>query len=191
MILFFSKNNSQQHHLTTFISEDKQHKKVQVDSVEKLNKIFRQLIGDYMHQLYYDSLKDEQFDRYLYGLKTKEEIALSDEEKQEIRRTYLLRDLFLWSVVMNYADMAKVLLSFMDYRICPALIATQIFKKYQSKAHYGDLQKSYTKSAEYFEQYAIDCLNHCDNHDPEKACEIILQQNELYGYVNCLQVRLR
>ena len=170
---------------------DKQHKEVWVNSVEILNRIFIKLIGDYIHELYYDTLKDEQSDRYLYGLKTTQERYLSDEEKRQIMRTYFLRDLFLWSIVMNYADMAKVLLSFMDYRICPALIATKIFKEYQRKAPYGDLQKSYTKSIEYFEQYAIDSLGQCDDRDPDKACEIILQRNELYGYVTCLQVRLK
>ena len=27
-----------------------------------------------------------------------------------------------------------------------------------------------------------------DDHDAAKACEIVLQRNELYGYVTCLQV---
>ena len=168
-----------------------EHNEAIVDNIETLNRIFRNMIGDYMHTLYYDRLEDEQSDRYFKGLKKKrtEERKLSDEEQRQIMRTYFLRDLFLWSIVMNYADMAKVLLSFMDYRICSALIATKIFKEYQRKAPYGDLQKSYTKSIEYFEQYAIDCLDQCDNRDPEKACQIILQRNELYGYVTCLQVR--
>ncbi len=101
---------------------------------------------------------------------------------------YFMRDLFLWAIVMNRVDMAKVLLSHMKYRICPALIATKIFKQYYRKAPYGDLNKSYDESATYFEQYAINCLNKCDEKDEAKACEIILQRNELYGYATCLQV---
>ena len=45
-------------------------------------------------------------------------------------------------------------------------------------------------SAQYFEQYAIDCVNQCEMHDGNMACEIVLQQIDLFGYVTCLQVRL-
>ena len=168
---------------------DKEHKIVRVDTVETLNLTIQRLVGDYIHKLYYDTLEDEQDDRQRKGLQKKPEQSLSLDKKQNIMGTYFLRDLFLWAVLMNYPDMAKVLLSFMDYRICPALIATRIFKQYHRKAPYGDLKKSYETSMKYFEQYAIDCLRQCGNHDTDKACEIILQRNELYGYVTCLQVK--
>ena len=45
-----------------------------------------------------------------------------------------LRDLFVWAILMNYIDMAKVCLSHMKYRICPALLATKILKQYHHKA---------------------------------------------------------
>ncbi len=114
--------------------------------------------------------------------------GLTLEQEHKMAHDYIMRDLFLWSILMNRIDMAKVLLSHMKYRICPALIATKIFKQYSYKPIYGDLKDSYDDSATYFEQYAIDCLNKCDDNDGAKACEIILQRNELYGYVSCLQV---
>lgn len=101
-----------------------------------------------------------------------------------------MRDLFLWAVLMNRIDMAVVFLAHMKYRICPALIASKIFKTYHERASYGEVKNGYKKSAEYFEKYAIDCLDKCGDHDAAKACEVILQQNELYGYVTCLQVCL-
>ncbi|CAF4306128.1 unnamed protein product, partial [Rotaria magnacalcarata] len=103
---------------------------------------------------------------------------------------YVLRDLFLWAILMNRTDIAKVLLCFMKYRICPALIATKILKEYYKEADYGHLQDGYLENAKYFEQYAINCLDKADDYSTELACEIILQQNELYGYVTCLQVYL-
>jgi hypothetical protein len=140
-----------------------------------------------MHTLYFDTLEEENNDRIKCGLQIKKQ-DLSDGQRKEIMRDYFMRDVFLWAILMNYSDMAKVLLSHMKYRICPALIATKIFKEYNHKAPYGDLKKSYDESATYFEQYAIDCLDKCDDNDVAKSCEIILQRNELYGYVTCLQV---
>ncbi len=148
-----------------------------------------------MYKLYFYSYADEYQDRRDNGLITKS-IEKGSNKSGELQKVvsltsahdYIMRDLFLWAILMNRVDMAKVLLSHMKYRICPALIATKIFKQYYRKAPYGDLQKSYKESATYFEQYAIDCLNKCDDNDGAKSCEIILQRNELYGYVTCLQV---
>jgi hypothetical protein len=68
------------------------------------------------------------------------------------------------------------------------LIATTILKKYYRKASYGKIKNGYMESAKYFEKYAIDCLHKCDENNVDQACELILQRNELYGYVTCLQV---
>ena len=114
--------------------------------------------------------------------------SFTQDEKKQMASDYIMRDLFLWSVLTNRVDMAKVFLSYMKYRICPSLIATTIFKKYAQKASHGELKDSYTKSVQYFEQYAINCLDKANDHDAAKACEIVLQQNELYGFVTCLQV---
>ena len=167
---------------------DKEHMLVMVSDVETLNGIIARLVGNYMYQLYYDTLEEEQDDRQRKGLKARPQATLTTDEKGEIMRTYFLRDLFLWAILMNCPDMAKVFLSFMDYRICPALIARKIFKEYHRKAPYGDLKKSYETSMKYFEQYAIDCLRQCGNPNNDDVCEIILQRNELFGYVTCLQV---
>ena len=140
-----------------------------------------------MHRLYFDTLEEEDKHRIKQGLK-KEGRKLSNEQKKEIMRDYFMRDLFLWSILTNHVDMAKVFLAHMKYRICPALIASKIFKQYYLKTPYGELKKGYEESAKYFEQYAVNCLDKSDDNDAPKACEIVLQRNELYGYVTCLQV---
>jgi hypothetical protein len=154
-----------------------------------------------MHKLYFGSLKKDDKDRVEIGLtrrsrpteakesKDFENIEyLTSEEKNEMARDHIIRDLFLWAILMNYIDMAKVFLAHAKYRICPALIATKILKQYHLKAAYGELKDGYMESAKYFEKYAIDCLNKCDENNVDQACEIVLQRNELYGYVTCLQV---
>jgi hypothetical protein len=150
----------------------------------------RNLIGDYMHTLYFDTLEEEDEHRIKSGLREKKRSS-SDEEQILTPEDYIMRDLFLWSILTNHIDMAKVFLSYMKYRICPALIATKILKEYNRKAAYGKIKEKYLKHANYFEQYAIGCLSKCYARDADQACEIVLQRNELYGYVTCLQVYLK
>ncbi|CAF1229932.1 unnamed protein product [Rotaria sordida] len=195
------KTSSDETHLKYFIEINKFDTDRNIKTIDSLNQALKNLIGDYMHELYFETPEDEKNDRIKWGLiknseeseqdknkDTKNEQYVSDEAKKQKEYNYIMRDLFLWAILMNRIDMAKVFLSHMKYRICPALIATKILKQYHSKAHYGDLKKGYEKAATYFEQYAIDCLDKCDDNDVDKACEIVIQQNELYGYVTCLQV---
>ncbi|CAF1069123.1 unnamed protein product [Adineta steineri] len=98
-----------------------------------------------------------------------------DKANKEIVFDYIMRDLFIWAILMNHTEMAQVFLSHMKYRICAALIATKILKEYFHGTAYADLKDTYEKNAKYFEEYAI-------------ACQIVLQRIELYGNVTCLQV---
>ncbi|CAF4602126.1 unnamed protein product [Rotaria sp. Silwood1] len=188
-------------HLKKFIQISKHDTSRIINDVESLNLLLKHLIGAYMYELYFDTLEDEHNYQKKWGLIedsgtlkqdenentiNEKDLLLKPEEKKDYK--YIMRDLFLWAVLMNRIEMAKVFLSFMKNRICPALIATKILKQYHSVATYGDLKKAYIKDATYFEKYAITCLDKCDDHDVHKSCEIILRQNELYGYVTCLQV---
>lgn len=173
-------------HLKHFIrGEEDDFKKIR--SVTDLNDTLNLLVGDYMHDLYYDSFETEFEDRLDKGL-IEQDRTLSDDDIEQIRSECILRDLFLWSILMNYIQMAIIVLSFMKYRLCPTLIATKILKQYYKKAPYGDLKRRYKSSATYFEDYASDCLTRCYELNSSQACEIILQRNELYGYITCLQV---
>jgi hypothetical protein len=156
-----------------------------------------------MHSLYFDSLDQENEHRKLWSLRKPErptpehskryerEKLIKEDEKLKTNQTaqdYIMRDLFIWSILMNHPEMAIVFLSHMKYRICPALIATKVYKQYHHAETYGESREDYDKKKKYFEKYAIDCISKCDANDADQACEIILQQNNLYGYVSCLQV---
>ncbi|UJR26318.1 hypothetical protein I4U23_007656 [Adineta vaga] len=196
--------NSEKRHLKYFIDEDSAVKGRKIESVEKLNMILSTLIDHKMHNLYFNTLNEEAQYRERWGLSkipnnkypnengdSERKNLFKEENKidhKERIRDYIMRDLFLWAILMNHIELAKVFLAHMKYRICPALIATKILKQYYLKATYGDLKTSYETSAHYFEQYAINCLDKCDKYDRVKACEIVLQQNEVYGYVTCLQI---
>ena len=151
-----------------------------------------------MYKLYFDQQTDEKRYQILWGLEespcneqnhvSDSSDYLIDDQAQQIIRDYTMRDLFLWAILMNRIEMAKVFLSHTKYRICSALIATKILKEYHRKATHGELKDSYMQSADYFQKYAIDCINQCEKNDTNEASCIVLQRIQLYGYVTCLQV---
>jgi len=154
-----------------------------------LNDVLFDLIGNYMHKLYFDDPEHENKYRVEHGFPSCTTASNSAPSSPLLTHNdYIMRDLFLWSILINRIDIAKVFLSFMKYRICPALIATTVFKNYSKKAPYGDLKKEYDENANYFQQYAVRCLDCCDDDYTNESCEIILQSLELYGYVTCVQV---
>lgn len=113
---------------------------------------------------------------------------LHPETDTEKRQPDITRDLFIWSILQNQIDMAKVFLARMNYRICASLIATKIFRKFHEKANRMDHKIEYATHAEYFENYAIECVKCCDKEDEEQTDEFVLQRIDSFGGVTCLQV---
>ncbi|CAF5028812.1 unnamed protein product [Rotaria sp. Silwood1] len=76
-----------------------------------------------MHELYFETEEEETRDRIKWGLIKSsvqsqsynyDDIDKRYQSYEEIKRythKYIIRDLFLWAILMNYIDMAKVFLS--------------------------------------------------------------------------------
>ena len=179
------------------------HDKQRIIGTETLNDVVSSVIGDYIQDLYFDTQQQEDEYRLLWdGIKQSRKISplgraansastvAQQRNSGQLQRDYIMRDLFLWAVFMNRIDMAKIFLAHMKYRICAALIATKILKTYYGQAEFGDIKDSYKTSADYFEQYAIECIKLCYKNNPEQACEIVLHRITLFGDVTCLQVKI-
>ncbi|CAF0878333.1 unnamed protein product [Adineta steineri] len=184
--------NSDTTQLSAFIESDDVVGK-NIRTIDELNDVLATLIGDYMNKLYFNSNENEAEYRSSWGLMVQiqtnpRNFDPHDKTNKEIVFDYIMRDLFIWAILMNHTEMAQVLLSHMKYRICAALIATKILKQYFRTASYGDLKDSYEKNAKYFEEYAIACIKQCEKYNTDQACQIVLQRIELYGNVTCLQV---
>lgn len=155
-----------------------------------MNIVLRKILGDYVRRFYFftDREEIEYYKIIVKGVDTAEPgdyvKTLSLMKKDDL----IIRDLFLWAILHNHIDMAKVFLAYMPYRICAALIATDILRKFHSKANYGDLKDAYLAGAGYFENYAIACINQCEKNDANMACEIVLQEIDFFGNATCLQV---
>ena len=174
----------------------------QTKSTRELNDVLRDIIGDYMHKLYFDSQEGENRYRTHWGLEVKgtheqkgtdvyvidTHEYLLDKENRELMQDSIMRDLFLWTILTNRIEMAKVFLCHLKYRICAALIATSILKSYYSIAAYGESKENYMKAANYFQNYAIECINQCEENNAHQACHIVFQRIELFGNVTPIQV---
>lgn len=173
-----------------------------IELCRELNYILKSILGDEIRDMYFDNSEDEKKFISDYGLiKIKEKsdgsvpsddeidddlVSMQDSRFQDL----IIRDLFIWSILRNHIDMAKVFLARMKYRICGALIAKAILKEFYRKSNRRDHKKEYKTSADYFENYAIECVKCCDKMDEEQTDELVLQGIDFFGGITCLQVRI-
>ncbi|CAF0954182.1 unnamed protein product [Adineta steineri] len=117
----------------------------------------------------------------------------SDENKDMkdlLEKNKLSRDLFLWAVFMDMPEMAKILLIHQQSRICAALIASAIFKRYSKLSLTVDLKEKFKNQADDFGKYAADFINDCYKYNERSACELLLRQIPLFGNITCMQIAI-
>jgi hypothetical protein len=102
----------------------------------------------------------------------------------------LLRDLFLWSIFMDMPEMGKIILVHLQSRICAALIASAIFKRYAKLSTTVDHKEKFHNQALEFETYAAQFIDKCYEYNERLACELLLREIPLFGHVSCIQVVL-
>jgi len=102
----------------------------------------------------------------------------------------LLRDLFLWSIFMDMPEMGKTILVHLQSRICAALIASAIFKRYAKSSTTVDHKQKYQNQALEFETYAAEFIDKCYEYNERLASELLLREIPLFGHVSCMQVVL-
>ena len=171
---------------------------------QKLNKF----IGAYIEPIY-SSAHNETRDRLLTDLsnhaccgchpinKRLDEIVEKDDRSatqngespgHQYTKHQVLRDLFLWAILMDMPEMAKVFLFHLRSRICGALVASAIFKKYSSESSTVDLKDKYNLQSLEFEIYAAKSIDKCYEYNESRACELLLRQIPLFGNITCMQV---
>ena len=171
-------------------TDDDDSTKIEI-TVETLNRLLTQLVGDYLDHVYltYDTKTNDQRNSPMLNSANEEKAANKNKDlTYEWKNEIAIRDLFIWAILTNQIELAKVFLPFMKYRICAALIASKILLMYSKLERKLDRQENYLKNANYFEEYAVACIDLCDKADDVKATEIVLQRIDLFGGVTCLEV---
>ncbi|CAF3904829.1 unnamed protein product [Rotaria sordida] len=110
--------------------------------------------------------------------------------ENQYTKHHILRDLFLWSIFMDMPEMAKVLLFHVRSRICAALIASSIFKKYLYFSLTVDMRDKFQIQALEFETYAGMFIDQCYEYNEKRACELLLRQIPLFGNITCMQLAI-
>ncbi|CAF1299340.1 unnamed protein product [Adineta steineri] len=119
-----------------------------------------------------------------------EDSGENKDTKDLLEKNKLLRDLFLWSVFMDMPEIAKILLIHQQSRICAALIASAIFKRYSKLSLTVDLKEKFKIQADDFGKYATDFINDCYKYNERSACELLLRQIPLFGNITCMQIAI-
>ncbi|CAF1149147.1 unnamed protein product [Rotaria sordida] len=101
-----------------------------------------------------------------------------------------LRDLFLWSIFMDMPEMAKIFLVHLPSRICAALIASAIFKRYSKASTTIHMEEKFQNQSLEFEEIAVRFIDKCYEYNERLACELLLREVPLFGNVTCMQVAI-
>ncbi|CAF4886108.1 unnamed protein product, partial [Rotaria sp. Silwood1] len=101
-----------------------------------------------------------------------------------------LRDLFLWSIFMDMPEMAKIFLVHLPSRICAALIASAIFKRYSKASTSTYMKEKFQNQSLEFEENAVRFIDKCYEYNERLACELLLRKVPLFGNVTCMQVAI-
>ncbi|CAF5098138.1 unnamed protein product, partial [Rotaria sp. Silwood1] len=83
-----------------------------------------------------------------------------------------------------------VLLLHVRSRICAALIASAVFKRYSKSSQTVYLKHKFLAQSLEFETYAAMFIDKCYEYNERRACELLLRQIPLFGNVTCMQVAI-
>ncbi|CAF4975808.1 unnamed protein product [Rotaria sp. Silwood1] len=175
-------------------------------TLEALDSNYTQLIGPFASSFYVERNRRNQFLQdtkafFYHGrTNTMNETSSKDNsiEKSLISYTcskpfssqHMLRELFLWSVYVGYADVAFVLLLQIESRMSAALIAAGMTQHLSLSASTLDVRHIYIEQAKKYEVYATDCINACYAHNERLACQLLLRENPLFGNVTSIASRI-
>ncbi|CAF1369818.1 unnamed protein product [Rotaria sp. Silwood1] len=178
-------------------------------SIQELNYKLNKFVGSFFGPIY--SFKDETFNnrvkidlnyhactccgahRHVESnseLQVINNIIEYDQINDKYTKDHILCDLFLWSVFMDMPETTKILLLHVRSRICAALIASAIFKKYSKLSQTVYLKQKFLTQSLEFETYAAMFTDKCYEYNEKRACELLLRQIPLFGNVTCMQVAI-
>ncbi|CAF0758789.1 unnamed protein product [Brachionus calyciflorus] len=109
-----------------------------------------------------------------------------DREKFCANVPYPEKNLFVWALLMNRIDIAKIFWQLGEHQISTALFASNISKS--MSIHLGDLEDDLNLQADEFEEMACGVLNIFDNLSDDLINGIILLQKISYYDLECLRI---
>ncbi|XP_014869423.1 PREDICTED: transient receptor potential cation channel subfamily M member 2-like, partial [Poecilia mexicana] len=100
------------------------------------------------------------------------------------------RDLFLWAVVQNNKEMAKIAWDQCRDCMSAALAASKILKKMANESLDADEPQEMLELASHYEDHAIGVFSECYKNNEERAQKLLVRISRLWGKTTCLRLAL-
>ncbi|CAF1102784.1 unnamed protein product [Adineta steineri] len=195
-------NKNRSKDITTLFGE------ISSKTIEELDSKLKKFVGSFIGPIY--SCERDSIEKYVrIGLKTfictrckfkqgndnqctheGDQSTRNDNTKPPYTKDHLLRDLFLMSIFLDMPEMAKIILIHIPFRICAALVASAIFKRYAKSSTTIYLNNKFQNQALEFETYAAMFIDKCYEFNERIACELLLRQIPLFGNITPMQVAI-
>ncbi|KAK7475589.1 hypothetical protein BaRGS_00033178, partial [Batillaria attramentaria] len=102
------------------------------------------------------------------------------------------QELFLWAVLMNQQDMAKLFWRRVNEPTAAALVAYKLLKAIAARTHdTGHVLQSLHRNAQEFEDLAVDLLNKCFHVDQQKTQDLLVRKLQQWGNASCVLIALK
>ncbi|CAF1500445.1 unnamed protein product, partial [Rotaria sordida] len=149
---------------------------------------FCELVGEFNSSIYHSSEDDNHSN--VVSSDTNNVTFQRKNWKLPYTEDELFRDLFLWSILMDMPEMAKIFLVYVPSTLCAALIASTVFKRYAECATTVGQQETFRSQAHEFETHAAKIIDKCYEVNEKVAFELLLRQVPFFGDVTCMQVAI-
>ncbi|XP_070536806.1 transient receptor potential cation channel subfamily M member-like 2 isoform X1 [Ptychodera flava] len=100
------------------------------------------------------------------------------------------RELFLWSVLLNYHDMAELFWEEGSDAMASALVASQVQKAMAEEEDDLDTSNDLQKQAEEYEEIASGVLTECYKDNEERALMLLVRELPFWGKSTCLRLAI-
>ncbi|KAK6180329.1 hypothetical protein SNE40_012504 [Patella caerulea] len=152
-----------------------------------VNSLLQDLLGDYFVPYY---------DRPPYHHDNKSDVSSALASASDIPQAvgssiqrkldHPIQDLFIWSILMNRQELAKLFWVELDEPIAAALFANGLYKGLKMISVDTEISQILQQNADEFENLAIGVLNSCYEKDENKAQDLLIRELPNWGETTCV-----
>ncbi|KAL8572120.1 hypothetical protein ACOMHN_052917 [Nucella lapillus] len=101
------------------------------------------------------------------------------------------QDLFLWAVLMNQNDMARLFWTKGSEPTAAALVASSLLKAMMERTTDAVVLQQLQENADKFENLAIGVINKCYSHHEQKAQDLLIREMSNWGKATCVLIAVQ
>ncbi|KAJ8309654.1 hypothetical protein KUTeg_012798 [Tegillarca granosa] len=151
--------------------------------------LIHDLIGDFYTPRYLRIKSYSNFDvDALLDEEQPEQDTMSTKISQDFQNPH--QEAFLWSVLLNRQNMAKLFWKYSRDSIAAALVASALLHAMSSKTEDKDLRQSLKKNSAEFSSIAMGVLTECNNIDEIQAQNLLVRELVNWGNTTCLMIAI-